>query len=52
MIGAHNPVGYDELVNKVDVFGKITLEKLSYLKSYEIPEWLKTSMIKNYPETD
>ncbi|HKL99637.1 MAG TPA: DUF3888 domain-containing protein [Mobilitalea sp.] len=50
MIGAHNPVGYDELVYKVDAFGNITLEKYTHLKSFDIPEWLRENMIKPYPE--
>jgi hypothetical protein len=50
MIGAHNPVGYDELSYKVDVQGKITLENFIHLKSFEIPEWLRDTMIKPYPE--
>ena len=52
MIGAHNPVGYDELIYMVDFNGKITLKKFSHLKSFDIPEWLKTDMIKPYPETE
>lgn len=50
MIGAHNPVGYDEITYKVDVQGSITLENFMHLKSYEIPEWLRNGMIKTYPE--
>lgn len=50
MIGAHNPVGYDEISYKVDVQGNITLENFTHLKSFEIPEWLRTNMIKPYPE--
>ena len=52
MIGAHNPVGYDELVYKVDVFGNKTLEKFTHLKSFEVPERFRTDMIKPYPETE
>jgi hypothetical protein len=50
MIGAHNPVGYDELSYKVDVQGNITLENFIHLKSFQIPEWLRDTMIKPYPE--
>jgi hypothetical protein len=50
MIGAHNPVGYDEISYKVDVQGNITLENFIHLKSFEIPEHLRTNMIKTYPE--
>lgn len=49
MIGAHNPVGYDELIYKVDVFANITLEKFTHLKSFDIPEWLRTNIIESYP---
>lgn len=52
MIGAHNPVGYDEISYKVDVQGNITLENFTHLKSFEIPEWLRDTMIKHYPEKE
>jgi len=38
MIGAHNPVGYDEAVYKVNSRGDITLEQFNHLKSFDIPE--------------
>jgi hypothetical protein len=50
MIGAHNPVGYDEISYKVDIQGNTTLESFTHLKSYDIPEWLRDTMIKPYPE--
>jgi hypothetical protein len=50
MIGAHNPVGYDKISYKVDVLGNITLENFTHIKSFEIPEWLRDTMIKPYPE--
>lgn len=52
MIGAHNPVGYDEISYRVDVLGNITLEDFAHLKSFEIPEWLRNGMIKPYPEKE
>jgi len=51
VIGAHNPVGDDEITYKVDVFGTKTLENFTHKKSYEIPPWLQNYMIKTYPET-
>ena len=52
MIGAHWPVGDDEITYKVDVHGNKTLEDFTHKKSYEIPEWLQNYMIKPYPETN
>lgn len=46
MIGAHNPVGDDEITYKVDVFGNKTLDKFVHKKSYDIPPWLQENMIK------
>lgn len=51
VIGAHNPVGDDEIIYKVDVFGNKKLENFIHKKSYEIPSWLQNYMIKTYPET-
>jgi len=49
MIGAHNPVGYDKITYSVDVLGNVTLDKFSHLKSFDVPEWLRDSLIKPYP---
>ncbi len=49
MIGAHNPVGYDEITYTVDVLGNVTLDKFSHLKSFDIPKWLRDSLIQPYP---
>lgn len=37
-IGAHDPLGYDELVYKVDPRGNKELAGYEHLKSYEVPE--------------
>jgi hypothetical protein len=50
IVGAHIPVGKDEITYKVDVFGNKTLEKFIHKKSYEIPERIRPNMIKPYPE--
>lgn len=50
-VGAHIPVGKDEITYKVDVFGNKTLDKFVHKKSYEIPERVRPNMIKPYPET-
>lgn len=49
MIGAHNPVGYDEITYKVDVFGNKMLENFTHIKTYEIPPWLQEGIIKPLP---
>lgn len=46
MIGAHNPVGYDEVTYKINSSGEITLEQFVHLKSYDIPERFKELIIK------
>ena len=51
VIGAHIPVGNDEITYKVDTLGNKTLVNFIHKKSYEIPERLKPNMIKPYPET-
>jgi hypothetical protein len=53
MIGAHNPVGYDEATFSVDVFGNITLDSFKHLKSFEIPlPWrFKGQILKPLPVT-
>ena len=50
IIGAHIPVGDDEITYKVDVFGNKTLVNFIHKKSYEIPERIRPNMIKPYPE--
>lgn len=37
-IGAHNPLGYDELVYQVDSCGSKELSGHEHLKDYEVPE--------------
>lgn len=49
MIGAHNPVGDDEITYKVDVFGNKSLDKFIHKKSYDIPPWLQEDLIKPLP---
>ncbi len=49
MIGAHNPVGDDEITYKVDVFGNKSLDKFIHKKSYDIPPWLQENLIKPLP---
>jgi hypothetical protein len=51
IVGAHIPVGKDEITYKVDVLGNKTLVKFVHKKSYEIPERIQPNMIKPYPET-
>ncbi|WP_312105568.1 DUF3888 domain-containing protein [Lachnoclostridium sp.] len=51
IIGAHIPVGDDEITYKVDALGNKTLVNFIHKKSYKIPERLKPNMIKPYPET-
>lgn len=44
-IGAHNPLGYDELLYSIDSFGNAQLTEYEHIKDYVIPErfekWLK-----------
>lgn len=49
VIGAHWPVGDDEITYKVDVFGNKTLESFTHKKSYDLPPWLQNYLIKPYP---
>lgn len=49
MIGAHNPVGDDEITYKVDAFGNKSLDKFIHKKSYDIPPWLQEDLIKPLP---
>lgn len=46
-VGAHNPLGYDELSYAVDARGNISLKDYKHVKTYEVPEkfqkfWIKT----------
>lgn len=54
MIGAHNPVGYDEVTFSVDAFGNITLDSFKHLKSFEIPlPWrFEGQILKPLPVTE
>ncbi len=47
-VGAHNPVGYDELIYSVDVFGNIELINYEHIKDYEIPERFKDNTKQAY----
>ena len=48
-IGAHNPLGYDELVYQVDSCGSKELAGHEHLKDYEVPERFREDII-NLPE--
>lgn len=48
-IGAHNPLGYDELVYQVDSCGSKELAGHEHLKDYEVPERFHEDII-NLPE--
>lgn len=37
-IGAHNPLGYDELVYTIDSFGSGRMTEYEHIKDYPIPE--------------
>ena len=37
-VGAHNPLGYDELVYRVDSSGNKELVGYEHLKNFEVPE--------------
>ena len=45
-VGAHNPLGYDELVYRVDSSGSKKLAGYEHLKTYEVPEKFQKYMIK------
>ena len=45
-VGAHNPLGYDELVYRVDSSGNKELAGYEHLKTYEVPEKFQKYMIK------
>lgn len=45
-VGAHNPLGYDELAYRVDSSGNKELAGYEHLKTYEVPEKFQKYMIK------
>lgn len=45
-IGAHNPLGYDELTYSVDSGGNKELDAYKHLKNYEVPEKFQKYLIK------
>ncbi|MDE7202229.1 MAG: DUF3888 domain-containing protein [Lachnospiraceae bacterium] len=45
-IGAHNPLGYDELSYFVDSMGNKKLSNYEHLKNYEAPERFQNYLIK------
>ena len=45
-IGAHNPLGYDELYFFVDSIGNKKLSDYEHLKNYEVPERFQNYLIK------
>ncbi|MCM1279934.1 MAG: DUF3888 domain-containing protein [Robinsoniella sp.] len=47
-IGAHDPLGYDELVYKVDSRGNKELAGYEHLKSYEVPEKFQKNIKKSF----
>ncbi len=52
MIGAHNPVGYDEAVFKIDPTGNVALSEFVHMKTYEIPERFRGSIKQPLPRTN
>ena len=47
-IGAHNPLGYDEISYKVDSKGNKELAGYEHLKNYEVPEKFQKNIIKSF----
>ena len=45
-IGAHNPLGYDELSYFVNSTGNKKLSNYEHLKNYEVPEKFQNYLIK------
>lgn len=45
-IGAHNPLGYDELLYYIDSSGKGKMIKYEHIKNYTIPESFEKYIIK------
>lgn len=46
MVGAHNPLGYDELLYKIDYAGKGKLVQYEHIKNYDVPEKFQGYIIK------
>ena len=44
-IGAHNPLGYDELLYTIDSSGKGQMVKYEHIKDYSIPERFKVNLL-------
>ncbi|MGC6175517.1 DUF3888 domain-containing protein [Lacrimispora sp. 38-1] len=49
MIGAHDPVGYDEASYQIDSSGNKTFISFVHLKTYDIPDHLKNLIKKELP---
>ena len=47
MIGAHNPLGYDELLFSIDSAGNGQLVKYEHIRDYKIPERFEHYIIKS-----
>lgn len=47
-VGAHDPLGYDELVYRVDSSGSKELAGYEHLKSFEVPEKFQKYVIKPF----
>ena len=47
-VGAHNPLGYDELAYRVDSSGNKVLVGYEHLKNYEVPEKFQKNIIKPF----
>lgn len=47
-VGAHNPLGYDELVYRVDSSGNKELASYEHLKNFEVPEKFQKYVIKSF----
>ena len=47
-VGVHNPLGYDELIYRVDSSGNKELAGYEHLKNYEVPEKFWKCIIKPF----
>ena len=47
-VGAHNPLGYDELAYRVDSSGNKELAGYEHLKTYKVPEKFQKYIIKPF----
>ena len=47
-VGAHNPLGYDELAYRVDSSGNKELADYEHLKTYEVPEKFQKYIIEPF----